>query len=56
MTGLHADATMYRMIWRGDASSIDLEADATKHKQLYPELQLQPLQSQHAEQAVALHV
>ena len=51
---LHADATMYRMIWRGDASSIDLEADAAKHHQLYPELQLQPLQSQHAEQAVAL--
>lgn len=51
---LHADAKMYRMVWQGDASSIDLEADEDTHRRRYPDLVLAPVLAKHAEQAVAL--
>jgi GNAT superfamily N-acetyltransferase len=51
---LHADAFMYRMVWAGSATDIDIEHDTQRHQQGFPELILRPLTQNDAQQAVDL--
>ncbi|MBC3882639.1 GNAT family N-acetyltransferase [Undibacterium sp. LX40W] len=51
---LHADASMFRMVWTGAIANIDIESDSKLHQQRFPELYLRQLQSSDAQQAVDL--
>ncbi len=51
---LHADASMFRMVWAGNADDINIDNDTNIHQQRYPELQLRQVQSKDAQQAVDL--
>ena len=45
---------MYRMVWAGSATDIDIEHDTQRHQQGFPELILRPLTQNDAQQAVDL--